>query len=640
MPGAPSIAYLDGWRLLRALRAGMAQLFRDQDQINRINVFPVADGDTGTNLVHTIEAMVAALERAPSRHLGEALMRSADAGIDHARGNSGALAAQFFQGMADAAPSETRATPESFVERVIEGARYAHWALSEPQPGTLVTVLDGFAEGAREAVEAAARDDFAVLLEHAHGRAERDLAATQHQLPALTDARVVDAGAAGFKSLLDGIRDALLHEEGRAVRRILRQPAVSRTFEDASLTEEGDPASEGGSPRYRFCTECVVTGEELDPRRLREALSEYGDSLVIAGGKRKLRVHLHTDDPQACFAVAGQHGEVGGRKADDMHRQLGGDERGGRVAVVTDSAADVPEELLDALDIHVAPIHVHFGEQSYLDKLTLTWEEFYRELAATPHPPSTSQPAPGELRRLYQFLASHYKAVLAVHLGSALSGTVESARQAARQVAERTGRDTVHVYDSRTLSAGLGLLVMDAAERARSGWEVEDLIRRLDAVRPTIRVWGAVADLRYAVRGGRVPAGRQRLVDWLRLTPVLTVRGDGKVDGAGVLPGKRPNMRRLARFVRRRLGKEQAGRILIGHCDAADAAEELRGWLARELAKDAAPHVVAVGPGLGTHAGPGSVVVAVQCELSGPDEAAARTEDAAEPEAKRSGAAG
>ena len=148
---------------------------------------------------------------------------------------------------------------------------------------------------------------------------------------------------------------------------------------------------------HRYCTECMITGEAIDRRKLREEASALGSSLVIAGSQSKVRLHIRTNEPPRVFELASRFGAVAGEKADDMQRQQEMAHHATRrhVAVVTDSAADLPDSVLEALDIHVVPVRVHFGTHSYLDKVGLSSAEFFRMLAESPVHPKTSQPPPG-----------------------------------------------------------------------------------------------------------------------------------------------------------------------------------------------------------------------------------------------------
>ena len=146
MTQAIAIDELDGLQLANALRAGIYRLFERTDHINKINVFPVPDGDTGTNMSMTLSAVLAAIDRAPEPHAGTLLVRAADAALDGARGNSGAILAQFLLGLGDGAGHLARLGRREFVAAVSKGSVYARDALSQPREGTILTVLREFAQ--------------------------------------------------------------------------------------------------------------------------------------------------------------------------------------------------------------------------------------------------------------------------------------------------------------------------------------------------------------------------------------------------------------------------------------------------------------------------------------------------------------
>lgn len=594
-----SIAYLDGVRLRRGLQAGIHRVISRQDYLNRINVFPVPDGDTGTNIAFTLTAILGGMSSSAERHCGRLLTLVADSALDGARGNSGAILAQFFQGLADAASAESELSGQRFAEAVRSGAQYARDALSEPREGTLVSVLRDFADAVHAFVERNPRADFLQIIEHGLARADAALEDTPNQLAVLKKNGVVDAGAAGFVDLLRGI-----HEFAR--NGSLKQLPVAVL---APRDEDDQPGGgHDGEITHRFCTECMVTGAEIDRRKLRERLAAIGSSLVLAGSKSKAKVHIHADDPAEVFRICGAFGAVSGMKADDMLQQTRGAQAQGGVAVVCDSAADIPDSEMERLNIHMVPVRVAFGEQGYLDKVAFTAEEFYEQLRTNPHHPKTSQPAPGDFRRQFQFLGSHYDAVVSVNLSAKVSGTW----QAAVSAAARADGAAVTVIDSLNVSCGQGLLVMYAAECAKAGMDAERIAREVAAMRARTRVWGMLRDLTYGVRGGRVSRGKKMVADLLRVTPILTAKPDGQVKPGGVILGRSDLVPRFARFVAGRLDPARPWRILVGHCNAPDDGAALHAML-RELAPGCVGSwVVDVGPALGAHAGPGALVVGVQ----------------------------
>jgi hypothetical protein len=468
---------MDGDSLASALQSGIHRVFDEQETLNRINVFPVADGDTGTNLSLSLGAALGPLTMPGSKHLGTLLVKVADALLDGARGNSGAIVAQFFQGMSDSIGEAAEFSPRSFSDAVNLGNEYAHDALADPKEGTILSVIAVFAKSLEQQTGDADRRSIGSLLDTAIAAAQKALTKTQEQLDVLRKAGVVDAGAKGFVAMLEGIAEFLVHG------RIAEKPALADLHLDAAVIET---AGEMADLRFRFCTECIVTGNDIDRRKLRESLADLGDSLVLAGTKRKAKVHIHVNSPEDVFELARHYGDVSGEKSDDMHRQQHSThEIRNRFAVITDSAADISDQDMERLDIHMVPVRIQFGDRGYLDKVSITAEEFFEELARNPVQPTTSQPSPGDFRRQFQFLASHFPDVISINLMPSVSGTL----QAARSAAERTNAGgEIHVVDSRNASLGEGLIAVFAAECAQAGLDTESaLTAQNDSAYPYVR---------------------------------------------------------------------------------------------------------------------------------------------------------
>jgi len=634
-------ATLDGLVFADALRAGIYRLFEKTDHINKINVFPVPDGDTGTNLSMTLSAVLAVLDREPQPHAGALLVLIADAALDGARGNSGAILAQFLLGLADKAGPQATLNAADFAGAATAGAAYARDALSEPREGTLLTVLRDFADDLKAHASADPQAAFRPVFTAAMTRVRASLAATTDQLAELRDAHVVDAGALGFVELLEGMQQ---YFASGAVGTATAAPAHRADAETMADSAFVPTLSKGRAEDPRYCTECLVAARtdaaDLDLRRLREGLTALGASLVVGGTKRKAKLHIHTDDPERVFEFAETFGTLAGQKADDMRMQQSAahHRRGQRVAIVTDSAADIPEDLLESLGIHVVPVRLHFGNRSYLDKVTMTPAEFYQELRTNPEHPKTSQPPPGDFRRMYEFLASHYDSVVSISLSAKVSGTYNAAASAAQRItADKDGRRPITVLDSLSVSAGEGLVAIAAAERAKSGASADEVIAVARRAIAQTRGFALLGSVDYAVKGGRVPKFAKTVADLLNLSIVLATQPDGRVTLGGALWGRRDLSARFARFVAKRLpaatprsadvaASAGAGagtgasagaarfRILLGHGDAPEEANQLARHLDAALPAGSieATHLTDMGTALGVHGGPGTLIVGVQ----------------------------
>ena len=592
---------MDGDRLACALQSGIHRVISEQETLNRINVFPVADGDTGTNLTLSLGAALAPLTLAGPKHLGKMLANIADALLDSARGNSGAIVAQFFQGLSDSAGDTSHFSTQSVSEAVSLGNEYAHDALSNPMEGTILSVTAAFAHSLKQQLSIDPERSFEALLEEAVVAAHDALVRTQEQLDVLRKAGVVDAGAKGFVALLEGMADFIIHG------RIAEKPDLTALQLEAQVVET---AGEAVDLQYRFCTECIVTGSDIDRRKLRESLADLGDSLVLAGTKRKAKIHIHVNSPEDVFDLARHYGNVSGEKTDDMHRQQRSThEIRNQFAVITDSAADISDDDMERLDIHMVPVRIQFGDRGYLDKVSITAEEFFEELARNPLHPTTSQPSPGDFRRQFQFLASHFPDVISINLMQSVSGTF----QAAQSAAVRTNASgEIHVVDSKNASLGQGLLAVFAAECAHAGLDTRAALVAINDMIPITRTFALVEDLRYAVRGGRVPAWVKRVSDLLRVIPVLRIGHNGRISAGGVLLGRGGRIGKFARFISKRMPKETRLRIGIGHALCEKDAIDLETCL-----KDLMPNIVSsfvtpLGAGIGAHGGPGTLALAVQ----------------------------
>ena len=589
---AVAIAYLDGPRLARGLSAGIRHLFHRRDYINSINVFPVPDGDTGTNMAFTFKTILDALGDPQEMSLADVVNRVADAALDGARGNSGAIMAQFFQGFRESVAQGQLLTASGLAQASQRGAEQAWTAMSEPVPGTLPTVMEDFAiEMLKHA--AGGMRDIRKMLQLGLNRAQASLANTPKQLAVLKQAGVVDAGGQGFVDLLEGIWS--FTNTGKVDELVANMKDLASVKFDVEL-DFGD---------HRFCTECAIDGDGLDRIAIMRRLSELdSSSLVVAGNSARIRVHIHVNNPAEVFLSCEDFGEITQQKADDMQRQHGLLNQKGRVAIVVDSGADLPASEIERLGINVVPVRLSFGEREYLDGVSLRPEEFYRLLEQSKEPPRTSQPPARDFKRIYTLLDSHGYQVMSVGLSGVLSGTT----QAARSAAERMEGADIRVFDTLNASCGQGLLAIVAAEAAAQDMlldEIESLLLELAPLTRTIAVPDSLDSL---VRGGRVPRWLKNVTEFLHINPILMVK-NGRMVLSGASLGRGVDTHALARMVVRRMNKDSIYRVLISHVNNAGGAREVRKIILQSHPMIHSCHLAHAGPALGVHLGLGGVIV-------------------------------
>ncbi|HLB56272.1 MAG TPA: DegV family protein [Coxiellaceae bacterium] len=605
-PTIAKITYLDGTRLYRAIVAGIRQVISKQEHLNNINVFPVPDRDTGTNMALTLNAILEGTYAYRSATIHELLENVANSALNGARGNSGAILAQFFQGLSEGAKTvDKHMTTKNFVAAIATAVNYAHKALSQPKEGTILTILRDFSDEITHQQLANNELDFVDLLHSGIERANTSLQHTSNQLKELKKAGVVDAGAQGFVEFLSGIYRFVVNGSIKQLKEDLA---------DVAIIEIPEEMSHDVDERFRFCTECLINkrGNQLiDQDELRQKLDELGESLIVAGSSTKTKIHVHTNDPNKIFTVCREYGDVSGEKADDMIKQQKSfANRKTRVAILTDSAADLPPEIISQLNIHVVPIIINFGSQTYLDKISMTSEEFHQALKNKSVHPTTSQPSFGDFHRQYQYLSTHFDAIIALHIPKPLSGTHSASQKAAEKIGQGT---QITVIDAANASSGLGLIVMHAAEAAQAGYSHDEIIKTSNDIIQKTEYFAAITQLDYLVRGGRLSFKLKQVMDFLRLSPLATITKDGMVKPHRLLFGRKNLSDKLFRFTKKRLNLNKKYRFSIVHTDLENEGYQLATLLKHHFSAQIDQiFVMPCCASLAVHAGPGALAIAIQ----------------------------
>jgi uncharacterized protein len=284
--------------------AALAALEASRARLDDLNVYPVPDGDTGTNMVLTARAVRDALDAAGEVEVGEGAKVAVRAALMGARGNSGVILSQIVRGAAEALEGARELDGDTLAEALRAASDAAYASVREPQEGTILTVARALAEGA----EAATGSDVGEALLEALRAGEEALLRTPEQLPILKEAGVVDAGGAGLLEAFRGVAAALrgepLPEPAEAPTEHLPTEAVHRELS-----------------RYRYCTSLFVEGGEVDPERIEAEVREYGDSLMVVGSPGAVKLHVHTDEPGRVLALATSLGSVEEIDIRNMHLQ-------------------------------------------------------------------------------------------------------------------------------------------------------------------------------------------------------------------------------------------------------------------------------------------------------------------------------
>ncbi|MDD3653505.1 MAG: DAK2 domain-containing protein [Desulfotomaculaceae bacterium] len=307
-----AIYSFDGADLKMMLQGAVELLGQSKEEIDSLNVYPVPDGDTGTNMYQTLLAAVSEAQALASNHIGAVAGAAARGGLIGARGNSGVILSQILHGVADTLNGLERATASDIARALSEGARVAYRTVMSPVEGTILTVVRKSAEGAADRHSA----DLLRLMITILNRALTALEETPELLPTLKQAGVVDAGGKGFVVILEGFL--------RALKSASPSSPASKAPSAVKLPARPSPtAFQKGSQviSYTYCTELLVKGQNLPLDTIKNALSSYGDSLMVVGGDRLAKVHIHSNNPGLVLECCLKHGALDDIKINNMVEQ-------------------------------------------------------------------------------------------------------------------------------------------------------------------------------------------------------------------------------------------------------------------------------------------------------------------------------
>lgn len=598
----PGISYVDGPRLARSLVAAADWVAAGREEINRINVFPVPDGDTGTNFSLTLRSVADALRALGDASLQETARTASRAAVLGARGNSGMMLAHFLLGFTEGLGELEQATTADVARALRVGSDHLYASLEDPREGTILTVARDAAAAAEQA--ATRTDDISEFMKELLAEGKVALAHTPELMAVLKEAGVVDAGGMGFVRMLEGVVRFIDGDP------ILPASQLALSDEDFLPAAMAEVASERD---FQYCTEVMLRGEALpSANEVRAAMHAFGGSIVVVAASDILKLHVHTDTPDAVFTYAARWGRVETTKAEDMraqHARLAHDDRRD-VAVIADSSADLPDAVLDRHHIALVPLQIVFGDETVLDRVELRPEDFYRRMRTSKVLPTTSQPTPGAFVRALRDGRQSAHEVVAVLLSAALSGTFQSA-VAARKASQLDG---VHLVDSRSASLGVGMLALRAAELAEEGWKAQAIVVELERIRDQSGMLLTVDRYDNLIRSGRVSRGKAWLGGMLDVKPILSLDDAGKVIPLDRVRGRDRLVGRVLEILEKRIGRRpRAIRFGVAHANAPDVAERVRTALVAAYQPKDCFVVLATGV-LGTHVGEGAWGVFYQVE--------------------------
>mgnify|MGYP006278171713 CR=1 FL=1 len=588
------INYLDGRRFYKAFLAGSKTVKREREYLNKINVFPVPDSDTGTNMVNTLNAILNGAEK--SILLNETLKSMADSGITGAQGNSVIIFTQFLVGISNEIESTRKISVNKFAEITKKAIKYLYNSVANPVEGTLLSVIRDWVESFYE--NSRNNSDFYDVLKLAYKDAKNSLEKTTEKIEILSENGVVDAGARGFVFFIEGIIDYM--KNGSLHENKVYEVEIPENLEIS--------AGSRNEIKFRYCVEALITELRMTLDSFKKEFSSFGESFIVVGDLSKFHLHIHTNNPDIFFNQVRKIAKISGVKVDDMSKQYSiSNNRKYDIGIITDSACDLPETILDRYQILQIPFYINYGEDVFLDKKTINTHQFYNMLKEKSEFPVSSQPSLKQVREVLDFASRNFKKVYAVTISKHLTGLNEKLNILSHHYSN------LKVVNSRHLSVSEGLIVMRLAKAIENNIADSEIDVSLENWIDKTEIFTDINTLKYMVRGGRVSPLKGKIAKALNLKPIVSVDKYGKAVAYGKSFSRKSNMQKILKLIKKISQKRNIWNYALVHAEAPERVQEYAEKITTIVSKKPA-YIMPLSPVVGVHNGIGAVGIGVMKE--------------------------
>lgn len=513
------IKVLNPLRFTKLFIAASRWVSKYADVLNDLNVFPIPDGDTGTNISMTLQSVeneLVKLDHEPK--MSEFVDKVSEAIILGANGTSGIILGNIIVGFLSSIKDKEIVTIDDVAHAFVAAKEKAYNAVTAPIEGTILTVVKVVAE---EAIDYKGdKDDFILFLVHLKNKAYEAVKKTQEQFSILKENGVVDAGAMAFFYLLEGFEKSVADPEMlKDLERIVKSQAIRSQRLKQVVTQKREN-------KYKYNVEFLLESNNIDLERYTKDISNYGDLLYCVSIGDKVKTQINTDLPWEILKICDTLGRVYNVKyenslndkkesSQEEVQEIEMAKKDGEVnivknqnlkfaniAIVTDSASDLTEELIKTLEISVIPLKLKVEDSYYNEGTEISkneiWTLFRKELVF----PKASPPSTSEFKKLYEELINKgYEYIVSIHISNKLSGTYQAAKIAKEALNDPS---KVTIVDSETLSLPLGHMVLDAAKNAQNGMKYEDVVRRINDNIGKMKVYMFAEDFTYLEKNNRI----------------------------------------------------------------------------------------------------------------------------------------
>ncbi len=599
--------YLTHEQLKKMFFLSWEKVEKNKEQINKINVFPVPDQDTGNNMAKTLFGIKGAIENKNFQNFEELSSAALDGALTYAQGNAGVIYTGFLAGFLpllnkNPADPHTKnidvgADAKKLALAFKSGAERARKSIQHPKEGTILDVIDATSRVFQE--ESEKEQDIIKILKKAIEKAHEALLATREKMEIFRKANVVDAGGFGFLMILESYLESLEGEKKEEKEEEIKPSERIKRFVQTL------------SNRY----EVVFLVEDLkfDEETLRNKLKNLGDSLDVVKIGGRLKLHIHTDFPDEVKQIAWKSGRILNLRVEDMAREVGGEPslRQVSIGIVTEDITSLPSKVLEKYRIETASAILNWPD---LEKIP--GENVYQKVREIERLgiktfPKTSQATPKSYLDAYEKQLQTFDKVLCITVSSKLSGCYNSAVQA-RDMIKTPGK--IFIIDSLNGMAGEALLVLKALEMIEEQREIAEIINELKNLIPDIHTCLMFEDPKWIESIGRITKKQGnwiRKMKKIRLQPVMKLK-DGILGKGGIVFAKdmaEALFKKVDQDSKKVRKEGKKIRTIINQADNLDGAEELKTLLKKGLGAEVC--FISEAPMLiGAATGPGTLIVA------------------------------
>ena len=552
-----------GKQIYDSLMHGAFKVIQNKEVLNRINIFPIQDGDTGSNLSSMMQTIIKKSEYHIT--VKKTLESVAEAALTGARGNSGIIFAQYFRGLSETIAAAEQISIHDYANASKSAAQYAYEAVENPVEGTMLTLMREWGRILSE--ESINNTSILDVFNRSYHTLEIALDKTKEQLSVLKKANVVDSGAKGFTYFIEGALHYLKNGEDCDLKKL-----IDDNKED--IVELAQVISHLDTEDNRYCTECLLESNDIDYETIKIKLKQLGNSIVVAGSRSKCRVHIHTNEPAVVFDFLSRHGTMIYQKVDDMYNQEAIiNRRKYNIALVTDSIADLPQTLIDEHQIQIVHLDILYKGINYFDKLTIQPSRLLEMVSNEDELPTSSQPNPMQIDNLLDYLSTYYNSIIIITVSKELSGTYNSFYNSAKNYKNRN--INISVINSKQNSGAQGLLVKKCAEYIKAGLPHNEIVKKIEATIESSKILVQVKNLDNMIKSGRLSMRAGNIAKKIGMKPIITLDTEGKGNLESIAFSMAGSNKKIINHMKRILRSFRIEQYNIVHVNNEAGAKEL-----------------------------------------------------------------